>query len=83
MRIVILATVALFLGAGTWASAGAGCCGAGDSMSCPRSTIAAATTQPSTRPAGTTYVCPMGCSKSDKPGKCPKCGMDLVKQAQS
>lgn len=23
------------------------------------------------------YVCPMGCAKSDKPGKCPKCGMKL------
>lgn len=26
------------------------------------------------------WVCPMGCSKSDKAGKCPACGMDLVKQ---
>lgn len=26
------------------------------------------------------WVCPMGCSKADKPGKCPVCGMDLVKQ---
>lgn len=25
------------------------------------------------------YLCPMGCSESDKPGKCPKCGMNLVK----
>ena len=25
------------------------------------------------------YVCPMGCAESDKPGKCPKCGMNLVK----
>ena len=25
------------------------------------------------------YVCPMGCAGSDKPGKCPKCGMNLVK----
>lgn len=27
------------------------------------------------------YICPMGCegSGSDKPGKCPKCGMNLVK----
>jgi len=23
------------------------------------------------------YVCPMGCASSDKPGKCPKCGMDM------
>jgi hypothetical protein len=27
------------------------------------------------------YVCPMHPEEtSDKPGKCPKCGMDLVKQ---
>jgi hypothetical protein len=27
------------------------------------------------------YVCPMGCvAPTDKPGKCPKCGMNLVKQ---
>ena len=23
------------------------------------------------------YVCPMGCGSSDKPGKCPKCGMEM------
>lgn len=26
------------------------------------------------------YICPMGCAESDKPGKCPKCGMNLVKK---
>ncbi|MFA5794306.1 MAG: heavy metal-binding domain-containing protein [Candidatus Brocadiia bacterium] len=26
------------------------------------------------------YVCPMNCSTADKPGKCPKCGMNLVKK---
>ena len=26
------------------------------------------------------YICPMGCAKSDKPGKCPKCKMELKKQ---
>jgi YHS domain-containing protein len=33
--------------------------------------------------AGVKYVCPM-CKgvESDKPGKCPKCGMDLVKKAE-
>jgi len=33
--------------------------------------------------AGAKYVCPM-CKgvESDKPGKCPKCGMDLVKKAE-
>ena len=32
-------------------------------------------------PAATAaYICPMKCegSASDKPGKCPKCGMDLI-----
>jgi membrane fusion protein, copper/silver efflux system len=29
--------------------------------------------------AGTTYVCPMDPDvTSDKPGRCPKCGMELV-----
>lgn len=83
MRNVILTTVALVLSGSAYAWASAGCCGGGEGMSCARATVAAATTQPSTRPAGETYVCPMGCSKSDKPGKCPKCGMDLVKQTQS
>jgi len=23
------------------------------------------------------YACPMGCARADKPGKCPKCGMDM------
>ncbi|MFA6433587.1 MAG: heavy metal-binding domain-containing protein [Elusimicrobiales bacterium] len=23
------------------------------------------------------YVCPMGCAASDKPGKCPECGMEM------
>ena len=29
-----------------------------------------------------TYVCPMKCEGSEQkgPGKCPKCGMDLVKK---
>lgn len=26
------------------------------------------------------YVCPMGCAESDKPGKCPECGMKLVER---
>jgi hypothetical protein len=26
------------------------------------------------------YVCPMDGFASDKPGKCPKCGMDLVEK---
>jgi hypothetical protein len=33
----------------------------------------------STMPAATTYTCTMHPEVvSDKPGKCPKCGMDLV-----
>jgi len=31
--------------------------------------------------SGTTYTCPMDKEvSSDKPGACPKCGMDLVKK---
>lgn len=26
------------------------------------------------------YVCPMGCAESDKPGKCPKCGMNMTER---
>ncbi len=26
------------------------------------------------------YICPMGCARSEKPGKCPKCGMNLVEK---
>ena len=29
--------------------------------------------------AKATWVCPMGCSKADHPGKCPVCGMEMVK----
>ena len=29
---------------------------------------------------GKIYVCPMGDYQGDKPGKCPKCGMDLVEK---
>lgn len=28
----------------------------------------------------TVWVCPMGDYTSDKPGKCPNCGMDLVEK---
>lgn len=27
--------------------------------------------------AAAEYACPMNCAKSDKPGKCPKCGMEM------
>lgn len=26
------------------------------------------------------WICPMGCAKSDKPGKCPKCKMEMKKK---
>ncbi|HAZ08809.1 MAG TPA: hypothetical protein DCZ01_09885 [Elusimicrobia bacterium] len=29
---------------------------------------------------GKMWVCPMGCANSDKPGKCPKCKMDLTEK---
>jgi len=63
------------VGAAAWA--GMNCCGVSDDTSCTRAM--AATTQPATQPAAK-YACPMGCATADKPGKCPKCGMDLVKQ---
>jgi rubrerythrin len=30
-------------------------------------------------PEKTVYICPMCHIKADKPGKCPECGMDMVK----
>ena len=44
-----------------------GCCGGGEDKPAAKTSTAA-------------YVCPMGCADSDKPGKCPKCGMNLVKK---
>ena len=32
--------------------------------------------------SGKKYGCSMGCYFSDKPGKCPKCGMDLMEVVQ-
>lgn len=33
---------------------------------------------PAAQPAETKkYACPMQCKLSDKPGKCPKCGMEM------
>lgn len=29
---------------------------------------------------GAAYACPMGCATSDKPGKCPKCKMEMKKK---
>lgn len=31
-------------------------------------------------PEAKVYICPMGDYQGDKPGKCPKCGMDLVEK---
>ncbi len=78
MRHATLMAMGLVLGAGAWGwadGAGGGCCGGG-MAGCP---MVKATTQPTTRPAGA-YVCPMGDETSDKPGRCSKCGMDLVPQ---
>ena len=59
---------------GSFAAAGemAGC--GGDMSGCGMQGTA------TTQPASAKYVCPMGCASSDKPGKCPKCGMDMAEQ---
>ena len=74
---IILAAVVLAIG--TVAMAGGSCCG-GDASATACEMQKAAATQPTTQPAEGAYVCPMGCTTSDKVGKCPKCGMDLVKK---
>jgi hypothetical protein len=47
------------------------------------SLVSAADPQPATRPATTKphgeYMCPMCKTSSDKPGKCPDCGMEMRK----
>jgi len=40
-----------------------------------------ATTKPTTQPMGK-YVCPMCHTSSDKPGKCPQCGMEMKKSSE-
>ena len=53
----------------------AGCSGS----TAPSSTAPATTAPATTAEAGVTYTCPMHPEVvSDKPGKCPKCQMDLV-----
>lgn len=44
----------------------------------------AATAAPAAASQQLAYVCPMACegSASDKPGKCPVCGMDLMKNPE-
>lgn len=72
-------SVALILGSITSGVAIADmCCGGKDGDSCCANM--AATTQPATQPS-VTYVCPMKCATSDKPGNCPICGMKMVPQA--
>jgi len=39
-----------------------------------------ATVKPKAKQVSKTYVCPMGEYEGNKPGKCPKCGMDLVEK---
>ena len=43
-----------------------------------------ATATPAAASQQLAYVCPMACegSASDKPGKCPVCGMDLMKNPE-
>ena len=67
-------------GLSTWAGTGksGGCCGGMADCKVPGATTAPST-QPTTQSA--TYICPMDSDVvSDKPGKCPKCGMNLVKK---
>ncbi len=47
-----------------------------------RSGTKPAAAKPADQPAAKkdVWMCPMGCAKSDKPGKCPACGMDMDKQ---
>lgn len=72
------ATMALAMAlAAAPARAADGCC-----MDGCQSAPLAATTQPST-PAPR-YICPMDKDvTSDKPGKCPKCGMKLVPEKKA
>lgn len=49
---------------------GCACCGGGEEKEAAKTSTAA-------------YVCPMGCSEADKPGKCPKCGMNLVENKKA
>ncbi|MCM2267853.1 MAG: hypothetical protein NDI60_08805 [Elusimicrobiales bacterium] len=49
---------------------GCACCGGGEEKTEAKASTAA-------------YACPMGCAESDKPGKCPKCGMNLVENKKA
>lgn len=81
----MLSTAALLLIAACSQRAGDGCCGGHTERSEPsRSHTPAATgarqDQP-TRSAEVAYTCPMHPEViRSSPGKCPKCGMDLVRE---
>ena len=55
----------------------------GKSVSAIFDKLAAAEAKGAGKSVGAAYICPMKCegSASDKPGKCPKCGMALVKNS--
>ena len=91
-KIGLTAVAALAMGAGVAMAGESGGCGMGaagcDSAAMKHhqqidTSTSLATTQPSTQPAKV-YTCPMHPAVvSDKPGKCPQCGMSLqLKQDQ-
>ncbi len=58
---------------------GAGCKKQEQSGQMPAKPVDTAQTAPMVEPAAAVYYCPMDTDVvSDKPGKCPKCGMDLI-----
>ncbi|MCI0406013.1 MAG: hypothetical protein L0Z48_09645 [candidate division Zixibacteria bacterium] len=73
--VIIIAILAL----GIFAIAGCGKKeGSGQTQTAPVDT---AQTAPVVQPAAAVYYCPMHPDEvSDKPGKCSKCGMDLVEK---
>lgn len=95
MKIGLVSLAALTLGAGASLAGEGGGCGMGMSgcgmagmnhdqhaaaSTAPSAQAASAATQPATQPAQV-YACPMHPEvTSDKPGKCPKCGMNLVRK---
>ena len=84
MMVAGVAVVAGVWGLSAWAGVGktGGCCGGMTGTACPVRT-ATTTTAPSSQPTTQVaqYVCPMDSDVvSDKPGKCTKCGMALVKK---
>jgi len=75
----------MFAGETAWAQCCAGhMAGVSTPGTCAISTgkhkVKKATGHKTVVPAAKTYVCPMDGTTSDKPGKCPKCGMDLIEK---